>query len=159
IFISDKRREYVNFTAPYVEVPHLIITRDGGDSFSSMEQLKGRKLAYMRGWVCQDFLEKDYPGIVLSLNDKIEGMIGQVLLGTTDAGLIDLASLGYYSRRHNLSGLRVSMRSPYSPSLAFGFPKDDLPENFRSENPGNGKQSGSSDPGKHHRVHSQKRVS
>ncbi len=126
IFISDKRREYVNFTAPYVEVPHLIITRDGGDSFSSMEQLKGRKLAYMRGWVCQDFLEKDYPGIVLSLNDKIEGMIGQVLLGTTDAGLIDLASLGYYSRRHNLSGLRVSMRSPYSPSLAFGFPKDDM---------------------------------
>ncbi len=125
IFISEQRQEYVNFSAPYVEVPHLVITRDTGEAFSSMQELEGKKLAYMRSWVCQEHIEKDYPKIILTLNDTVEGMIGQVLLGTADAGLIDLASLGYYSKRHNLSGLRVALKSPYNPSLAFGFPKDD----------------------------------
>ncbi len=125
IFISEGRQGYINFTQPYVDVPHVVIVRDRGETFSSMQELGGRRLAYMRGWVCQELIERDYPEIVLSLNDTIEGMIGQVLLGTADAGLIDLASLGYYSQRHNLSGLRVTIKSPYSPRLAFGFPKDD----------------------------------
>lgn len=125
IFVSEARRPYINFSHPYVDVPHLIIVREKDESFARMEDLNGRKLAYMRGWVCQEFIERDYPGIRLSLSPALEGMIGQVLLGTSDAGLIDFASLAYYSRLHNLSGLKVAMISPYAPKLAFGFPESD----------------------------------
>ncbi|MDD3147427.1 MAG: transporter substrate-binding domain-containing protein, partial [Candidatus Riflebacteria bacterium] len=132
MFISSSRMEHFNFSRPYVEVPHVIFVREGGRNFSGMSDLNGLKLAYMRGWVCQEMIGKDYPEINLVLSDKIEGMIGHVLLGNADAGLIDLASLSYYSKRHNLSALKVVMKAPYSPRLAFGFPKDDriAPELF-----------------------------
>ncbi len=125
IFISDKRMDFVNFSLPYVEVPHVVIIRDQGKPFARLEDLNNHRLAYMRGWVCQELLERDYPQIKLSLSDNLEGMIGQVLLGTADAGLIDLASLGYYSQKHNLSALKVAFKSPYAPRLAFGFPVND----------------------------------
>ncbi len=125
IFLSTSRQEHINYSLSYVEVPHVVIVREGSQIFNSMADLNGFRLAYMRGWVCQELVGKDYPEIKLVLSDKIEGMIGQVLLGNADAGLIDLASLAYYSKRHNLSALKVAMRTPYSPRLAFGFPKDD----------------------------------
>lgn len=125
IFISDSRKEYINFTEPYINVPHLLIAREGAGRYERMEDLNGKTLAYMRGWVCQELVERDFPLIKLNLSDTIEGMIGQVLLGTSDAGLIDMASLSYYSKMHNLSGLRVAFQSPYQPSLAFGFPSHD----------------------------------
>lgn len=106
-------------------VPHLVIVREGGGRYERMEDLNGKKLSYMRGWVCQELIEKDFPLIKLNLSDTIEGMIGQVLLGSSDAGLIDMASLSYYSKMHNLSGLRVVFQTPYQPSLAFGFPLQD----------------------------------
>lgn len=131
VFISENRKDFVNFSLPYVEVPHVVIIRDKGKPFLSLEELNNHRLAYMRGWVCQELLEKDYPQIKLSLNDNLEGMIGQVLLGTADAGLIDLASLSYYSQKHNLSALKVAFKSPYAPRLAFGFPaKDKLSANL-----------------------------
>lgn len=125
IYISQNREELYNFSTPYAEIPHVIIVREDRFSINSMSDLKGLKLAYVLGWVGQELITRDFPEIRLSLNEKIEGMIGQVLLGTADAGLIDLASLSYYSKRHNLSDLKVAINAPFTPKLAFGFPKHD----------------------------------
>ncbi len=125
IYISDDREKLFNFSQPYLEVPHVIFVREDRTAINSMNDLKNFKLAYVLGWVGQELLRKEFPEIRLSLNEKMEGMIGQVLLGTADAGLIDLASLSYYSRMHNLAALKVAVKAPFAPDLAFGFPKHD----------------------------------
>lgn len=124
IFVDEERKSFVAFSEPFVEVAHVVIVREGAIPPRSFEELRGKKLAYMRGWVCQSRLAREYPDISLSLNDRVEGMIGQVLMGTADAGLVDLASLGFYSRIHHLQGLQVAFQTSYSYPLAVGFRKD-----------------------------------
>ncbi len=127
IFISEDRKGFIEFTAPYAEIPHVIITNKNSPKYSKMEELFGKKVAYLKGWLGQKIIETDFPQINLTLNDRTEGLIGQVLLGTSDAGLIDMASLAYYSKKHNLSELRIAFSAPFKIEMAMGFRKDLAP--------------------------------
>jgi len=124
VSISDQRRTFINFTAPYIVIPNVVFIRKGSPQVSSLAELHGKKLACMQGWIVHDLLAREHPEIRLSPNDHIEGLLGQVLMGTVDAGIIDLATLSHYSKQHHLSDVTIAFRSPYSMNLGMGFRQD-----------------------------------
>ena len=98
--------------------------RKESPSAKSFKDLHGKKLSYMKGWLYQTILEKEHPEIDLVLNDRIEGLIGQVLLGTVDAGLIDLQTLAFFAKKHHIRDLKVVFTAPKKIEVAFGVRKD-----------------------------------
>ncbi|HNW34169.1 MAG TPA: transporter substrate-binding domain-containing protein, partial [Candidatus Ozemobacteraceae bacterium] len=124
VSVSDRRRSFMNFTKPYIVIPNVVFIRKGSPQMSSLDDLRGKKLACMQGWIVQELLTREHPEIRLSLNEHIEGLLGQVLMGTADAGIIDLATLSHYSKRHHLPDITIAFRSPYSMNLGMGFRQD-----------------------------------
>jgi len=124
VAVADERRSFLQFTKPYIVIPSVVFQRRDAAAVKSMADLKGKRLACMRGWIVHDQLMRDHPEIRLSPNEHVEGLLGQVMMGTVDAGIIDLATLSHYSRRHHLSDLTISFRSPYAMYLGMGFRQD-----------------------------------
>ncbi|HEY9070702.1 MAG TPA: transporter substrate-binding domain-containing protein, partial [Candidatus Ozemobacteraceae bacterium] len=124
VAVSEERHGFLRFTRPYIVIPSVIFQRHDAPPIRSMLDLKGKRLACMRGWIVQEQLIREHPEIRLSPNEHVEALLGQVMMGTVDAGIIDLATLSHYSRRHHLSDLTISFRSPYAMHLGMGFRHD-----------------------------------
>lgn len=124
VFITEARRKYLKFTTAYTTVPHVIITRSDNHTIKSFSELQNKTVSCMRGWAAQISMSKDHPHIRLSKCDRIETLIGEVMMNKTDAGLIDMGTLAYISKHHNISNLKVAFETPYTYQLSFGIRDD-----------------------------------
>lgn len=57
------REEFVLFTKPYIEVPHLIYTREGGSPMVSLADLEGKTVGVEKGFFIVKVLQKKYPKV------------------------------------------------------------------------------------------------
>ena len=60
---SKEREPFADFTTPYLQIPHVIVSRKGGKRFGSFEELRGKRIALEKGFGLNDFLKKSYPDI------------------------------------------------------------------------------------------------
>jgi ABC-type amino acid transport/signal transduction systems, periplasmic component/domain len=58
---SKEREPFVDFTTPYLQIPHVIVSRKGGERFGSFEELRGKRIAIEKGFGLNDFLKKAIP--------------------------------------------------------------------------------------------------
>ncbi len=124
---SPQRAEYLNFTAPYLDFPMVIITRSGDSFVASLDDLVGRRVAVVRGYVTQDILENNHPELSLELVANNGEGLQAVALGEVDAYVGNLAAISYAIERRGLTNLRVAAPTPYSFPLGMGV-RNDWPE-------------------------------
>ena len=60
---TSQRADLLEFTQPYIEMPVVILTRPDIPYITGPEELKGRKVAVVRGYALEEWLARDYPGI------------------------------------------------------------------------------------------------
>ncbi|MBC8211349.1 MAG: transporter substrate-binding domain-containing protein [Gammaproteobacteria bacterium] len=53
---TEQRREYVNFTEPYLSFPMVIVTSDQISNVNGIKDLKNETVAVVRGYATQDLL-------------------------------------------------------------------------------------------------------
>lgn len=124
---SEERSQYMLFTRPHLKLPMVIVMRDDAQFIDGMESLAGMKIAIVKGYIIQTYLEQDYPDYtVLEFNNMTEAMKA-VADGKADAVIGTIAIINLIKNEHNLPMLQVAATTPYSYDLCFGVRKD-MPE-------------------------------
>lgn len=128
VFRSEARAGAMLFSTPYLRLPAALIGRRDGAAVSGLEELRGRRIAIVRGHVWQELLsERGFTGELLPA-PNIEAALAMVAAGEADAYVGDLLSADLALRRSKLDGqLMVLGETGLEAGLAFAV-RQDLPE-------------------------------
>ena len=126
--ITDERKEYLNFTKPYLSSAMVIITRKNFKFIGGIEYLKGMSVAVPKSYYTGELLKKDYPDINIEYKDNIYESIKSVSTGESDAFLGNLLVASYYIEHEGFANLKVAAPTEYEKSHIGIAANKDWPE-------------------------------
>jgi len=121
---TPERDSYLDFTAPYVEVPAVVVVRPGhGDG--QLWRLNGRRVGVGRGYAIEAYVRRHYPGVHWQAYSEDSLSLQALMRHEVEAVVADLASVEHVRRRFKLpdQALRLVADLGYSYPLCFGFAK------------------------------------
>ena len=126
--ITDERKEYLNFTKPYISSPMVIMTRKMGDFVGGLNDLNGKRIALPNNYYTAEIISKDYPNIIIDYKDGIEESIRAVSLGESDAFVGNLVVISYYIEHMGYSNLKIAAPTDYEKTHIGLAARKDWPE-------------------------------
>ncbi|MCP5367701.1 MAG: transporter substrate-binding domain-containing protein [Hyphomicrobiales bacterium] len=117
---SDK----ISFTAPFVEFPIVILTRDDAPFVEGLESLNGRNVAVVRDYSAHHYLARNHASIKLVAVDTVEDGLKALASRRAFAFVEDLATSSFGMQRAGISGLKVAAPTPYANKQVFGVRSD-----------------------------------
>lgn len=125
VYFSRDREKFLNHTTSYTRVTEFIFAYEGTKGISSIEDLKGKKLAVVEGYTIVNTLRKKYPDINLVLAPNIHESLKKLVLGEADAFIGDIASTTHNIKEFSFSSITPVARGPFpEPALHMGVRKD-----------------------------------
>ena len=121
---TAERSRYMIFTSPYIEFPNVILMREDVSGSFSLENLKGKKMAVIKGWAITTYIQKTYPEIKLCWVENVKAALEAVSNGTTDAVLLNRATAGYWRAKTDIANLRIAGETSYIYKLSFASRRD-----------------------------------
>ena len=123
---TPRRERYMRFTSPHIVVPGVILTAGDapGTPGLTLEKLRQKKVAVVRGYVWHDLIRHRYPDIRLLVVPDIVSGLGAASLGLADAMVGDLATTSYAIRQQAITNLRVGGRLEQKLELALATRRD-----------------------------------
>lgn len=121
---SEERSAYLEFSTPYLSVRNVILSRKDTAVLNGLEDLEGKELAVVDGYLVQQSVARDYPGINLVPVGNLEAGVRAVSQGRVDAYVDTLVCITYAVQKLQLKNVMVSATTPYSDTLGFGVRKD-----------------------------------
>ncbi len=118
------RSEYLDFAEPHLTFPGVIITRKGVKGQLGLKDLKGMKVAIVSGYVWQEFVAKDHPGIIIDPVPDMQTGLKKVSFGIDDAMIENVATATWGIEREGITNLQVSGETGYLSHLALATRKD-----------------------------------
>ena len=128
IYYATEREQFLTYTAPYARVTEFIYSRDDTTWISTLDDLKGKRVAVVKGFTVENVLRTEYPDIALVTAPNILECLKKLVLGEVDAFIGDVASTSYNIRTYSLSGIKPVAPVPFpEPPVHMGI-RDDWPE-------------------------------
>ncbi len=127
VVATEQRREYADFTKPYLSFPMVIVTSDQVAYVNGIKDLKNETVAVVRGYATQDLLEKDHPNLDLFLADNVADALEKLSHGKVYAYIGNIATVSDVIRREGLTNIKISGETPYSYELSMAV-RNDWPE-------------------------------
>ncbi len=127
VVATTQRREYADFTRPYLSFPMVIVTSDQVAYVNGIRDLKNETVAVVRGYATQDLLEKDHPELDLYLADNVADALEKLSHGKVYAYIGNIATVSDVIRREGLTNIKISGETPYSYELSMAV-RNDWPE-------------------------------
>lgn len=124
---TPARSKFLLFTKPYLSAPMVILTREDAPFITGVDDFDSGRVAVIKDYVTQEFLERDYPNRNFYIANDIDEALRAVSRGKVDAFVGNLASIGYTTQKLQLSNLKVATTTPYKYELAFAV-RNDWPE-------------------------------
>lgn len=121
---SPQRDEYMTFTEPHIQLPGVIIVRNGLSGSLQLNDLGHRQVAVVSGYIWQDLLLNDFPALALHRVENLKAGLEAVSFGTVDALVANLATATWYIQREGITNLRVAGETGYFGRYAFATRKD-----------------------------------
>ncbi len=115
------------FTKPYISVPLVILTSSDVPYVSGLKELKGKKVAVVKGYAVQEWLAKDFPGIELVPAASVKDMFRLLENGQVYACVESLPTAGYYLGKQGNSSIKVSGQTPYVYKMSMAVRSDYQP--------------------------------
>ena len=103
---TPKRREFLHFSRPYIDVPHVIAIRPGSDSVRSLEELSGKIVVVEKDYYTRGILNK-IPDIRQQVVADTVTALTAVINGEADAYLGNIALMSHMTERHHLPRLKM----------------------------------------------------
>lgn len=120
---TEERAGYLDFTAPYLSFPMVIVTREDVTFIADMVQLNNKKVGVVSAYAAAELIRKNYPQIqIVSAKDVRDGLL-DVVEGRTDAFVGSLAAISWVIAREGLANLKVSGETPFAIDLCVGVQK------------------------------------
>ena len=123
--ITEERKKQVSFTQPYYANSAIIIAQKG--KFTSLEQLKGKRVGIENGTTHQKYLHDKQPGITAVAYDSYQNAILDLKNNRLDGILGDTAVVGAWLKTNpNLSavGEHITDSSYFGTGLGIAVRKD-----------------------------------
>jgi len=127
---TPERAKFLHFTKPYLRFPIVIVTRQDAPFISAVSGYEDGKVAVVKGYATQEYLQRDYPDRRFYLADDIDGALKAVSKGKRDAFVGNLASFTYAVQKLGLTNLKVMATTRYRYDLGFAV-RNDWPELVR----------------------------
>lgn len=124
---TAQRREYVNFTRPYLSFPMVIVTSDKVTYVDGIRDLKTESVAVVNGYATEDLLEQNHPELNLYRSENLTEALQAVSLGKVFAYIGNIASVSETLKREGLTNLKISGQTPYKFDLSMAV-RNDWPE-------------------------------
>ena len=122
---TAERRQYLNFTEPYIEIDTVFVTRKTEAAVHSLAGLSGKTVALPKGTYIHELLKNKVPTIIFKFVPSNEEALQAVSLGEADAYVGNLAVVSYFMEQDLLTNLSVDGRLVADKfKLAFAVRKD-----------------------------------
>lgn len=123
VVTTPERERYLVGTKPFLTIPLVVMTREGGPSLRSLADLNGKTLMVNRGHAVQDWVHRDYPEINLVASEYESGLWA-VAEGRADGIVAGLISLVWVARELGVDNLKVEFATEYSYHLGLAVRRD-----------------------------------
>ena len=122
---TQERREYFNFTAPYIAIDTVFVSREGTPAIYSLTDLEGKTVALPKGTYIHELLKNKAQGVKFNFVTSNKDALQALSLGKADAYVGNLAVVSYFMEQDLLTNIRIDNRLPTEKSkLAFAIRKD-----------------------------------
>jgi len=106
---TKEREAYMGFTTPYSQIISAIFTKeDRVAEFNSLEDLKGKKIAVVKGFYEETLLRENYPEIEIVTTDDTVSALKAVAFGKADGAINSLQVGNYLLKKLGLGGVAPS---------------------------------------------------
>jgi len=110
---TEKRKEYLHFSAPYMSMPLAIVVQDSREDIESITDLKGQLVAVNKGSYLHEWLVEKHPEIRLKLMTSNDAALEEVSFSKVDAYIGNIAVAAYIMRTHYFSNVKIVGRVDY----------------------------------------------
>mgnify|MGYP000277133914 CR=1 FL=1 len=124
---TKNRKEFLNFTPPYIKLPLVIASRYENSFVNSILDIKDKKIGIVKGYAFYEILKSKYPELNLIEVENIEDGLKKVNNKKLYAYLGTLSSVGYNIQKENISKIKIIAKLDETWDLAIGTRKD-IPE-------------------------------
>lgn len=119
---TPERAAYLAFTAPYVQVPAVLVVRQS-ISPAQLSDLTGQRVAVGQGYAVESFVRQHHKGIDWqAVPDDLTALQG-LLQGRYEGVVTDVASVSHAVRVHQLQGVQVVQAVGFDYPLSFAYRK------------------------------------
>lgn len=121
--VTSERSAYLDFTAPYVQVPAVLVVRQSV-SVPGLRDLAGQRVAVGEGYAVESHMRRAYPRILWQTEPDDLSALRGLLRGDYQAVVADVASISHLVRTHQLRGLMVGEAVGFEYALSFAYRKE-----------------------------------
>jgi cystine transport system substrate-binding protein len=100
--ITDKRKQQVDFTQPYVRTGAVLIIRTDEQGYKTLADLKGKKVGTGAGTTFADLITAKAPDAILTTYKNLSDYLPDLLNGRLDVIVNDPMVIGYQMKTKNL---------------------------------------------------------
>ncbi|MDG6773177.1 transporter substrate-binding domain-containing protein [Thiomicrorhabdus sp. ZW0627] len=125
--ITDKpdREPYFNFTVPYLDVPHVIVTRQDQGYVTGAKALAGKTIALEKGFGNVDYFKQHFPKVLIHEYPNTQEALEAVSRGDVDAYAGNRSVALYLMRQKVMSNLKINgVMQKKGSVLSIGVRKD-----------------------------------
>lgn len=122
---TPERKEYLNFTSEYVEVPLVVATRVDVPFINNILDLEGEKIGLIKGDAFVKILRQKYPSLDIVEVDDIYTGLDMVKDGSLFAYIDTLASIGYEFQGRYFGELKIAGKISENLKLSMAVVKED----------------------------------
>ncbi|HMA76441.1 MAG TPA: transporter substrate-binding domain-containing protein [Candidatus Krumholzibacteriaceae bacterium] len=121
---TPDRGRYMLFSDPHLIFPGVIITTGEKKGLNATPKLYGKKVGIVSGYVWEEFIGKEHPGInIVEVENVIDGL-RRVATDEIDAFIATLPIALYYIEREGIHNLVVAGQTEYETKLSILTRKD-----------------------------------
>jgi two-component system, NarL family, sensor histidine kinase EvgS len=121
---TPQRREYMNFTKPYIKLPAVIIVKSDNENVQTLDTMRDKKFAITSGYAVHDFMIENHPELKIEAVPNVLTGLRMVSLGLVDAMIENIAVAALFMEQDGITNLRVGGKSGFTYNLAFASRKD-----------------------------------
>jgi diguanylate cyclase (GGDEF)-like protein len=122
---TQSRREYLNFTKPYLVTPMVVVTKIEKLFISDPNELGGKTLGIVKDYAFKEILAKRNPDIILRDVDSARAGLEMVLNDELDGFVGTLATTGYIIQKDYIGQLKIAGKFNENWSLGVGVRNDE----------------------------------
>ncbi|MCK5111498.1 MAG: ABC transporter substrate-binding protein [Arcobacteraceae bacterium] len=123
---TPMRKQYMNFTTPYLSVPLVLATKNYVPFIDDFKQLKNKKIGIVQGYAYIEILKNKYPNLniinVKNTNDGLQKIADGKLFGFIGS----IADIGYNFQKNFIGELKIAGKFDERWELGVAVRSDDL---------------------------------
>ena len=122
---TQKRREYMNFTKPYITAPLVLVTKRTVTFISDLKTLKDKKIGIQKDFAYNEIIRRSYPNIEVVDQEHLRAGLKKVERGELFGQVTTHLNVAYAFQEEFYGSLQISGKFDDQWKLSVGVRNDD----------------------------------